>query len=64
MKGKLVGAPLAAGAAWLAHNRLHRTEPIGASTPTPRRKWSSSAGDSVVWLQLRNWRGFSEVAGN
>jgi NADPH-dependent 2,4-dienoyl-CoA reductase/sulfur reductase-like enzyme len=33
MKGKLVGATLAAGAAWLAYDRLHRIEPIGGVYP-------------------------------
>jgi len=51
MKGKLVGATLAVGAAWLTLGRLRRIEPLGVSTPTPRRRCSSSAGDSVAWLQ-------------
>jgi NADH:ubiquinone reductase (H+-translocating) len=33
MKGKLVGATLAVGAAWLAHGRLHRSKPLGGVYP-------------------------------
>jgi NADH:ubiquinone reductase (H+-translocating) len=33
MKGKLVGATLAAGTVWLAHDRLHRIEPLEGVYP-------------------------------
>ena len=38
MKGKLVGATLAVGAAWLALGRLRRNEPLrGVYSDTPTR---------------------------
>jgi hypothetical protein len=53
MKGKPVGATLAAGTAWLAHDRLHRIEPLEEVYPdAPTKVVMRGRGASIVVSDL------------